>query len=70
MVPLCRKNAMPTLPQQPEEDLNRTLSFRVTTALWERVGIVARRNNMSIQALCTDAVERKCDELEAATAAA
>lgn len=60
---------MPTLTQQTEEALTRSLTFRVTPSLWERVGVVARQNDTSIQSLCTEAIERKLAELEAQKAA-
>jgi hypothetical protein len=50
---------------QGDDKLTRTLSFRVTEDFWERVGVMARQQKSSIQALCTAAVEKELDRIEA-----
>lgn len=44
--------------QQTEDTKEKYLSFRITRALWVRLGVAVRRSGVSTQAFCTEALER------------
>lgn len=42
----------------------KTLSFRISRALWIRIGDMARRLGVTSQSFCTEAIERHLDRAE------